>query len=120
MSFTSSFDSLELSSDAIHLSIPERVVHARGAGAHGTFTLHTSLEDVTCAKVLTKVGQETPTFTRFSTVLGSSGAAETAREGEPASAPNPLIYTDLLRPFCSPWIRDQVLHARGQLGHCWQ
>ncbi|KAK4052849.1 catalase 1 [Microbotryomycetes sp. JL201] len=63
-----------------HERIPERVVHARGAGAHGVFKLHTSLEDVTCAKVLTRVGQETPTFVRFSTVLGSSGAAETARE----------------------------------------
>lgn len=83
--------------------IPERVVHARGAGAHGEFTLHTSLEEFTCAKVLTEVGKTTPTFTRyvisvctrhnipvcihafcglcsFSTVLGSSGAAETARE----------------------------------------
>lgn len=63
-----------------HERIPERVVHARGAGAHGTFELHTSLEDVTCADVLTRVGQSTPVFTRFSTVLGSSGAAETARE----------------------------------------
>lgn len=49
-------------------------------GAHGVFKLHTSLEDVTCAKVLTEVGVETPVFTRFSTVLGSNGAAETARE----------------------------------------
>ncbi|GAA5880895.1 hypothetical protein JCM16303_005166 [Sporobolomyces ruberrimus] len=63
-----------------HERIPERVVHARGAGAHGVFKLHTSLEDVTCAKVLTEVGVETPTFVRFSTVLGSNGAAETARE----------------------------------------
>ncbi|GJN93045.1 hypothetical protein Rhopal_006090-T1 [Rhodotorula paludigena] len=63
-----------------HERIPERVVHARGAGAHGVFKLHTSLEDVTCAKVLTQVGQETPVFTRFSTVLGQNGAAETARE----------------------------------------
>lgn len=78
---------VKLSTDSQRLSsIPERVVHARGAGAHGVFTLHTSLEDVTCAKILTKVGQETPTFTRFSTVLGSSGAAETAREGEPVCA----------------------------------
>ena len=66
-----------------HERIPERVVHARGAGAHGTFTLHTSLEEYTCAKVLTEVGKSCPTFTRFSTVLGSSGAAETAREGKP-------------------------------------
>lgn len=63
-----------------HERIPERVVHARGAGAHGKFTLHKSLEHVTCAKVLTEVGKETPVFTRFSTVLGQKGAAETARE----------------------------------------
>ncbi|GAA6060947.1 hypothetical protein JCM10212_003855 [Sporobolomyces blumeae] len=63
-----------------HERIPERVVHARGAGAHGTFKLHTSLEDVSCAKVLCDVGKETPVFVRFSTVLGSNGAAETARE----------------------------------------
>lgn len=63
-----------------HERIPERVVHARGAGAHGYFKLHTSLAEYTTAKVLTEVGQETPTFVRFSTVLGSSGAAETARE----------------------------------------
>ncbi|BGP19371.1 Cleavage polyadenylation factor subunit clp1 [Rhodosporidiobolus nylandii] len=60
--------------------IPERVVHARGAGAHGYFKLNESLADYTCAKVLTEVGVETPTFTHFSTVLGSNGAAETARE----------------------------------------
>jgi catalase len=63
-----------------HERIPERVVHARGTGAHGEFVLHTSLSDVTCAKVLTEVGKKTPMFVRFSTVLGSSGAAETARE----------------------------------------
>ncbi|GAA5972111.1 hypothetical protein JCM3765_003423 [Sporobolomyces pararoseus] len=63
-----------------HERIPERVVHARGAGAHGVFKLHSSLEDVSCAKVLTEVGEETPVFVRFSTVLGSNGAAETARE----------------------------------------
>ncbi|GAA5838045.1 hypothetical protein JCM11251_006833 [Rhodosporidiobolus azoricus] len=63
-----------------HERIPERVVHARGAGAHGYFKLTESLADYTCAKVLTEVGVETPTFVRFSTVLGSSGAAETARE----------------------------------------
>ncbi|GAA5902707.1 uncharacterized protein JCM6883_007214 [Sporobolomyces salmoneus] len=63
-----------------HERIPERVVHARGAGAHGVFKLHTSLEDVSCAKVLTETGVETPVFVRFSTVLGSNGAAETARE----------------------------------------
>lgn len=60
--------------------ISERVVHARGDAAHGFFKLHTSLEDVTHAKVLNDTESETPMFVRFSTVLGSSGAAETARE----------------------------------------
>ncbi|TIA78174.1 hypothetical protein E3P98_03947 [Wallemia ichthyophaga] len=63
-----------------HERIPERVVHARGDAAHGFFKLHTSLEDVTHAKVLNDTESETPMFVRFSTVLGSSGAAETARE----------------------------------------
>jgi len=63
-----------------HERIPERVVHARGAGAHGNFKLHTSLADVTCAKILTEVGKETPLFVRFSTVLGSRGSADTVRD----------------------------------------
>ena len=63
-----------------HERIPERVVHARGAGAHGTFTLHTSLAPYTTAKVLTEVGATTEVFTRFSTVLGSRGSADTARD----------------------------------------
>lgn len=63
-----------------HERIPERVVHARGAGAHGTFVLHTSLAEYTTAKVLTEVGATTEVFTRFSTVLGSRGSADTARD----------------------------------------
>jgi len=63
-----------------HERIPERVVHARGAGAHGTFTLHTSLARYTTAKVLTEVGATTEVFARFSTVLGSRGSADTARD----------------------------------------
>ncbi|GAA97650.1 uncharacterized protein L969DRAFT_24170 [Mixia osmundae IAM 14324] len=74
-----------------HERIPERVIHARGTGLHGFFKLHTSMEDVTCAKVLTEVGKETPMFVRFSTVLGSAGAAETAREVRGFST---RFYTD--------------------------
>jgi catalase len=59
---------------------PETLTHFVVIGAHGVFKLHTSLEDVSCAKVLTEVGEGTPVFVRFSTVLGSNGAAETARE----------------------------------------
>ena len=63
-----------------HERIPERVVHARGAGAHGVFTLHTSLAQYTSAAVLTEVGAQTETFVRFSTVNGSRGSADTARD----------------------------------------
>jgi len=63
-----------------HERIPERVVHARGAGAFGTFRLHKSAEDVTMAKVLTDTSRETPIFVRFSTVQGSRGSADTVRD----------------------------------------
>ncbi|MCU1362918.1 MAG: catalase, partial [Acidimicrobiaceae bacterium] len=63
-----------------HERIPERVVHARGAGAHGVFRLTQSLENFTCAKVLSDTTVETPVFVRFSTVFGSRGSADTARD----------------------------------------
>ena len=63
-----------------HERIPERVVHARGTGAHGRFELTASLSDVTCARVLGDVGVQTPVFARFSTVAGSRGSADTARD----------------------------------------
>ena len=63
-----------------HERIPERVVHARGAGAHGYFELQKSLSQYTTAKVLTEVGVKTPVFVRFSTVAGSRGSADTARD----------------------------------------
>ena len=63
-----------------HERIPERVVHARGTGVHGFFELTTSLEQYTTAKVLTEVGQQTPVFTRFSTVAGSKGSKDTPRD----------------------------------------
>jgi catalase len=63
-----------------HERIPERVVHARGFGAHGTFTLTESLEDHTVAKVLTEVGEATPMFVRFSTVAGNKGSPDLARD----------------------------------------
>lgn len=63
-----------------HERIPERVVHARGYGAHGTFTLKESLADLTTAKVLTEVGETTPMFVRFSTVIGNKGSFDLARD----------------------------------------
>lgn len=63
-----------------HERIPERIVHARGAAAHGHFQLFESLSDLTMAKVLTDTSLKTPLFTRFSTVAGSRGSADTARD----------------------------------------
>ncbi|KAJ2644056.1 catalase A [Coemansia sp. RSA 1694] len=60
--------------------IPERVVHAKGAGAHGYFEVTKDLSHLTCAKFLSKVGKRTPVFTRFSTVGGELGSADTARD----------------------------------------
>ncbi|MDP9792727.1 catalase [Catenuloplanes nepalensis] len=62
-----------------HERIPERVVHARGAGAHGVFTAYGSAETITSAGFLKK-NAETPVFVRFSTVLGSRGSADTVRD----------------------------------------
>ncbi|MGI8758842.1 MAG: catalase, partial [Acidimicrobiales bacterium] len=63
-----------------HERIPERVVHARGAGAHGRFELYDSLKDITCAEVLTDTSAVTRVFVRFSTVAGSRGSMDTARD----------------------------------------
>ncbi|KAI0181186.1 catalase [Hypoxylon sp. FL1284] len=63
-----------------HERIPERVVHARGAGAFGNFRLFESAEDLTTAGVLTDTSRETPVFLRFSTVQGSRGSADTVRD----------------------------------------
>ena len=63
-----------------HERIPERVVHARGYGAHGVFELTDSLADVTRADVLGTVGQQTEVFVRFSTVSGNKGSADLARD----------------------------------------
>ncbi|MEZ5406436.1 MAG: catalase [Acidimicrobiales bacterium] len=63
-----------------HERIPERVVHARGVGAHGHFRPYRSLADLTCAEFLSDPDMVTPVFVRFSTVLGSRGAPDTARE----------------------------------------
>jgi catalase len=63
-----------------HERIPERVVHARGTGAFGSFKLYESAEDVTTAGVLTDTSRTTPVFVRFSTVLGSRGSPDTVRD----------------------------------------
>lgn len=63
-----------------HERIPERVVHARGYGAHGYFELTQSLSDVTRADVFQRVGERVPAFVRFSTVLGSKGSPDLVRD----------------------------------------
>lgn len=63
-----------------HERIPERVVHARGAGAYGYFELYDSLAEYTRAGFLTRPGARTPVFVRFSTVAGSRGSADTVRD----------------------------------------
>lgn len=63
-----------------HERIPERIVHARGSGAHGVFKLNKSLSQYTRAKFLCEVGKETPVFVRFSTVAGSAGSTDLARD----------------------------------------
>lgn len=63
-----------------HERIPERVIHARGAGAHGKFTLKKSMGKYSFAPVLTDTSRETPVFVRFSTVQGSRGSADTVRD----------------------------------------
>jgi catalase len=63
-----------------HERIPERVVHARGAGAHGYFQVYESMADFTKAKFLQDPKVKTPVFVRFSTVAGSRGSTDLARD----------------------------------------
>jgi len=63
-----------------HERIPERIVHARGSGAHGVFKINKSLSKYTKAKFLAEEGKETPVFVRFSTVAGSAGSTDLARD----------------------------------------
>jgi len=60
--------------------IPERIVHAKGAGAHGTFTVTNDITKYTKAKIFAKVGKKTDIFARFSTVAGEKGSADTVRD----------------------------------------
>ena len=63
-----------------HERIPERVVHARGYGAHGFFETYKSLSKYTKADIFQREGERTPAFVRFSTVAGSKGSADLARD----------------------------------------
>jgi catalase len=63
-----------------HERIPERVVHARGAAAHGTFEAYADFSELTRAAPFQAAGKVTPVFVRFSTVAGERGSADTARD----------------------------------------
>src|SRR6266513_3095703 len=60
--------------------IPERRMHAKGWGAHGTFTVTHDISRYTKAKVFSEIGKQTPMFVRFSTVAGERGAADAERD----------------------------------------
>ncbi len=60
--------------------IPERVVHAKGSGAYGTFTVTHDISKYSKAKLFSAVGKQTETFVRFSTVGGERGSADTERD----------------------------------------
>ena len=63
-----------------HERIPERVVHARGYGAHGYFENYEPLPEITAADLFQRAGEKTPAFVRFSTVVGNKGSADLARD----------------------------------------
>ena len=63
-----------------HERIPERIVHARGSGAHGFFETSKSLKKFTKASLFAEPGKRTPVFVRFSTVAGERGSTDTARD----------------------------------------
>ena len=63
-----------------HERIPERVVHARGYGAHGFFENYEPLTDITAADLFQRAGERTPAFVRFSTVAGNQGSGDLARD----------------------------------------
>ncbi|MEO6333405.1 MAG: catalase, partial [Pyrinomonadaceae bacterium] len=74
-----------------HERIPERIVHARGSGAHGVFQVYESMAKVTKAGFLQDPKRETPVFVRFSTVAGSRGSSDLARDARGFAV---KFYTD--------------------------
>jgi catalase len=74
-----------------HERIPERIVHARGSGAHGYFECYQSLRDITRATLFAEMGKRTPVFVRFSTVLGERGSPDTVRDARGFAT---KFYTD--------------------------
>lgn len=80
---TITFEDLHLFEKNAHFNrerIPERVVHAKGAGAHGYFEVTHDVTDLCKAGLFSEIGKKTPVFARFSTVTGESGFPDTARD----------------------------------------
>jgi hypothetical protein len=98
-----------------HERIPERIVHARGTGAHGYFKVYDDrASKYTYASVLTDSSRKTPVFVRFSTVQGSRGSAV-------RSVLYNMFHADTMSPVLGYRPRrsrlcHQVLHARRKLG----
>ena len=63
-----------------HERIPERIVHARGSGAHGVFECTQAIPELTRASIFQKAGNSCPAFVRFSTVAGGAGSIDTPRD----------------------------------------
>jgi len=63
-----------------HERIPERIVHARGSGAHGVFKCTRAIPELTKADIFQEVGKTCPVFVRFSTVAGGAGSVDTPRD----------------------------------------
>ncbi len=74
-----------------HERIPERIVHARGSGAHGFFECTAPIPHLTRAAPFAEMGKITPTFVRFSTVAGERGSVDTARDARGFAV---KFYTD--------------------------
>ena len=93
-----------------HERIPERVVHARGAAAHGIFESYGTAASVTKAGFLGKKGTKTEVFTRFSTVLGSRGSADAA-----GTYSGWVVGNSRIRAVSSDWPAPgtRILHSIG-------
>ncbi|KAL1979654.1 hypothetical protein VTN96DRAFT_5399 [Rasamsonia emersonii] len=71
---------IDIISHITHERIPERLVHAKGAGAYGEFEVTHDITEFTSAAFLNHVGKKTPLFVRFSTVAGEKGSADSVRD----------------------------------------
>ena len=95
-------------------AIPERIVHARGSGAHGYFELTKSLSKYTTAKLFTETKTRTPVFTRFSTVAGGAGIVKLTNRGATAAHAALTLYDSATGAKLGVWSSPD-LPAHGSL-----